>query len=240
MSRRLEAYEAQHIRQSRTAALGEMAARVAHEIRNPLTGMKMHLQLLAEKTAAADRAAVERLLDELRRLELVVETTLAVGRDQTLQLTNTDVVAVVAEVVQLMQAAFAHRHVLIATDLAPCAALPVDRDRIKQVLLNLLTNAADALPGGGRVRVTSRSDTTANRLCIAVEDSGGGIEPSIRDRLFDMSSTTKPMGLGLGLALSRDLIRAHGGDLRAESSAELGGARFVIELPLGVAASAAS
>jgi signal transduction histidine kinase len=75
-------------------------------------------------------------------------------------------------------------------------------------------------------------------LLIAVEDSGAGIAPAIRERLFELASTTKPMGLGVGLALSRDLIRAHDGELRAESSRLLGGARFVIELPLRPATAA--
>lgn len=236
MSRRLESYEAEHARRSRSTALGEMAARVAHEIRNPLTGMKMHLQLLAESAEPAQAAGIARVLDELRRLELVVDSTLAVGRDSTLVLVDCDLAQTVAEVAQLMQPALAHRHVQLEQALEPVGTLRLDRDRIKQVLLNLLTNAADALPAGGRVRLSTLIDESGQHCLVAVEDSGPGVDPAIRDRLFEAASTTKPMGLGVGLALSRDLIRQHGGDLRAESARELGGARFVIALPLAPAA----
>ena len=236
MSQRLETYEAEHVRQSRTAALGELAARVAHEIRNPLTGMKMHLQLLAEGAEPAQAGGIARLLDELRRLELVVDSTLAIGRDSTLLTAPHDMAQIVREVAQLMQPALAHRHVAVQLALEATACLQVDRDRIKQVLLNLLTNAADALPAGGQVRISSERLDAAGLFCIAVDDSGSGVDAAIRERLFEPASTTKPMGLGVGLALSRDLIRAHGGDLRAESSLALGGARFVVALPLQPAA----
>lgn len=232
LARRLGSYEAEHARRSRAAALGEMAARVAHEIRNPLTGMKMHLQLLAETAAPAQRDTLERLLDELRRLELVVDSTLAVGRDLTLTLARCDLRQIVDDVVQLMQPALIHRHIQVELDLHAVADMVVDGDRIKQVLLNLIRNAADALPQGGRVRISTTTDRAAHKALIVVDDSGPGLDPSLSAHVFDAAATTKPMGLGVGLALSRDLIRAHGGDLRAESSALLGGARFVIALPL--------
>ena len=229
---RLGSYEAEHAARSRAAALGEMAARVAHEIRNPLTGMKMHLQLLAETAEPAQRDILERLLDELRRLELVVDSTLAVGRDPTLTLTRCDLRQIVDDVVQLMRPALAHRHVKTELELLAVDDTALDRDRIKQALLNLIRNAADALPQGGRVRISTGMDRAAREALITVDDSGPGLDPALRDFVFDVAATTKPMGLGVGLALSRDLVRAHGGDLRAESSALLGGARFVIALPL--------
>lgn len=231
MADRLTDYETQLASRARMAAFGEFAARAAHEIRNPLTGIKMHLQLLQERASAGDAERIARLLAEVRRLELVVAATLAVGRDRPLSPTTVDLRALIAEVAQLMEPALAHRHLALDLRLAELPPVRADADRLKQVVLNLLVNAADAQPDGGRIRIALERPAAGGCSQIAVEDAGPGIPPERRRQVFDGAASAKPLGLGLGLSLSREILQEHGGDLRAESSADLGGARFVAELP---------
>jgi signal transduction histidine kinase len=221
MSVRLGDYESRLAARSRDAALGELSARVAHEIRNPLTGIKMHLQLLAE-AAGAERPRLEQLLSEVRRLELIVNATLVLGRDAEPQRAALDLAALAGEVVELMRPAFQHRHVeLDAAPSGPVEAL-ADAGQLRQALLNLLVNAADALPDGGRIRVTAAAD--AQRARLIVEDSGPGLGTA--------SAADKPLGLGIGLPLCRDIAARHGGALHEGRSATLGGARMELEIPL--------
>lgn len=240
MADRLEQYEAQLATRARVTALGEIASRAAHEIRNPLTGIKMHLQLLQERVGADDRVRIENLLAEVRRLELVVDATLAVGRERPLACAPADLGALVTEVAGLMEPALAHRGIALELHLEELPRLSVDATRIKQVLLNLLVNAADAQPSGGRVQLALEHDPGRARARLVVEDAGPGIPPAQRTRVFDGSASAKPLGLGLGLSLSREIVQQHGGELRAESSPALGGARLVAELPLTVVPAGAS
>jgi signal transduction histidine kinase len=101
---------------------------------------------------------------------------------------------------------------------------------MRQALLNLVVNAADAMPRGGRLRIGAQLDPESRAL-VAVEDSGPGVADELRARLAEGASSTKPFGLGIGLAVCREVAAAHGGELRIERSADLGGARIVIALP---------
>jgi signal transduction histidine kinase len=235
MTDKLAKYEAELAERSRLAALGEMSARLAHEIRNPLTGLKLHLQLLAERIDPSDSARVERLLAEVQRLELLVSSTLMLGGEQPLDAAPARIGPLVTEVLDLMEPSLSHRGIRAKSRCDDALQACVDRGRLRQALLNLIVNAADAMPQGGHLLIRSELDPAASRLLICVEDSGPGVTDEIRTRLLEAPISTKPFGLGLGLTVCRDVAAAHGGELLIGQSMELGGARFVIALPLSAA-----
>jgi signal transduction histidine kinase len=232
MMQRLATYEARLTSRSRLSALGEMSARVAHEIRNPLTGLKLHLQLLAERLDARESTTINRLLSEVQRLELVVSSTLLLGTAQALDARPTRLTALLTEVLELMGPSLAHRGISFDIDCGDDIEAWMDRGRVRQALLNLIVNAADAMPHGGRLRVAARSDPSRGGIVISVEDTGSGVSDELRTRMRDAQVSTKPFGLGLGLTVCREVAEAHKGELRIERSAELGGARLVMALRL--------
>ena len=232
MMARLAEYESRLASRSRLAALGDMSARLAHEIRNPLTGIKLHLQLLAERAGPRDLPRLQQLLGEVQRLELLVSSTLMLGAEQPLALAPVDLADLVADVLDLMQPSLEHRGIAVQRLQGGLPPVPADRARLRQALLNLVVNAADAMPHGGRLRVATENGDASRRALIAVEDSGPGVSDELRARLESDPRSTKPFGLGLGLVVCRDVAAAHGGELRIERSTALGGARFVIALPL--------
>jgi two-component system sensor histidine kinase PilS (NtrC family) len=231
MMERLRDYEARLSSRSRLSALGEMSARLAHEIRNPLTGLKLHLQLLAERVDHHESERVAQLLAEVQRLELLVSSTLMLGREQTAEREQTRLAGLIQEVSDLMGPSLSHRGIETTRRCEESLYASVDRARLRQAILNLVMNAADAMPQGGRLLIAATGDAAAGVL-IAVEDSGPGVPDAVRSGLPQAPSSTKPFGLGLGLAVCREVAAAHGGELRIERSAELGGARCVITLPL--------
>jgi signal transduction histidine kinase len=231
MTSRLKSYESELADRSRLAALGELSARIAHEIRNPLTGLKLHLELLAEGASGAQAATVARLLDEVGRLELIVASSLALGGGQRAAPQPGDLVAVVEEVLHLMEPSLRHRHISVTQQLAALPLVTMDRDRLKQALLNLIANAADALPGGGTMVVTT-SPAGGGGIQVSVEDSGPGFPPEQLAPASNGKASGKPFGLGLGLRLCREIAAEHGGRLDLGRSDRLGGARATIELPV--------
>jgi len=231
MTARLQSYEAELADRSRLAALGELSARIAHEIRNPLTGLKLHLQLLAESASAAQAATVARLLDEVGRLELIVASSLALGGGQRAVPQPGDLATLVEEVLHLMEPSLRHRHIEVTQQLAILPPVAMDRDRLKQALLNLIANAADALPGGGTIAVTTSRAGAGDRIHVSVEDSGPGFPPEQLEPGSNGAGSRKPFGLGLGLRLCREIATEHGGRLELGRSDALGGARATIELP---------
>jgi signal transduction histidine kinase len=229
------------VRSERLASVGRLAAGLAHEIGNPITAMLGLLDLLLEGglDEAERRDFLERLKRETDRVHQVLRDLLAFARPavkddadaQADAQSRTSVAQAVAHVVALVrpQKSFADVQVQasIDEDLPP---VTIGASRIEQVLLNLLLNAADAAPTpGGRVIVEAQASKSTVR--ITIEDNGGGIAPSVRQRLFEPFVTTKEpgKGTGLGLAVCRGLIEAAGGHIDVEDGTE--GARFVMELP---------
>ncbi len=172
----------------------------------------------------------------MQRLELLVSSTLMLGAEQPLVAAPVDLAELVADVLDLMQPSLEHRGIVVERAHGEMPPVPADRARLRQALLNLVVNAADAMPRGGRLRVCTELDAVARRARLAVEDSGPGVSDELRARLQTDSLSTKPFGLGLGLVVCRDVAAAHGGELVIERSAALGGARFVVALPLQAAA----
>jgi signal transduction histidine kinase len=229
LAERLRDYETEVAAHSRLAAIGETAARIAHEIRNPLTAVNLQLQMLHETVAPAQRPLTQGLLDEVRRLELIVGSTLAFSRPLELVREPVELNRVIEEVLQVFGAQFAHRGIVLEHDLAadmPTQAL--DANRIKQVLVNLLVNAADELTDGGTVRIDSSVGESETGFGVA--DSGSGLTHESRVGLFEAGASRKPGGLGLGLPLCREIVQRHGGRIEVADS-DLGGAWFRVWLP---------
>ncbi len=224
-------FETELAQRNRLAALGELAARVAHEIRNPLTAIQLQAQLLTERTAGSDlQATAQRLAAEVERLDLVVASTLALGRDADVQPVPTPLNPVIEDVLELMRPSLAHRGIELSWQPGDVGEVPLDAPRFKQVIYNLLTNAADEVGNVGAIRVSTA--LSEKRVTVRVEDSGPGVPAGLLEAVETGAVTsTKDGGLGVGLTLSAELVRAHGGNMTLDTSAGLGGAAFHIHLP---------
>lgn len=233
--RKVRTLEEEINRKERLSALGDMAATVAHEIRNPLNSVSMGMQRLkAEFTPTENREEYARFLqlmqDEVLRLNATVEQFLSLARPLELHREEIRIDDIVREVVSLFaaeaKAAGVELRVDVAADLPPLRA---DRNLLKQLLLNLLLNGAQAMPGGGALTVEAVQEDKLIRLSII--DRGVGIEPARLEKVFDPYFTTKAKGSGLGLAIARRIAEAHGGKISAASEAGRG-AVFHLRLPL--------
>lgn len=220
--------ELQALRQSRLAAMGEMAATLAHEVRNPLGGMELFTRLLIDELAEQPRG--RRLAEQIARgiqdLNHLVSNILEYGRMPEPRLAWTSVGGVIEEAFSVVGPSL---QAGIRVELPEARELHwwLDRALVTQVLLNLLRNAGEAMGERGVLRVAAAADQRLLR--IVVEDSGPGIPPERAATIFDPFFTTKERGTGLGLAVARAAVLAHGGDLTLEPGAA--GARFVVSLP---------
>jgi signal transduction histidine kinase len=219
--------------------MGELASTVAHEVRNPLNAIAMSGQRLrreflggAVAVAESDRAELEQLLGvlegETRRINDIVQQFLAFARPPKLAPRETDLAALVGAAAEAMRPIASNRTVSLEVDVAGAGQARVDPDQLRTALDNLARNAIDATPAGGRVRIAARSD--AKEHAIDVSDTGAGIAPEDLPRIFDLYFTTKPEGTGIGLAVTQQIISAHGGTIEVDSSAGAG-TRMTIRLP---------
>jgi signal transduction histidine kinase len=229
MAARLARYEDELQQRSRLSALGEMAARIAHEVRNPLTAIKLRLQMLKERPSPGDAQVLDRLLREIDRLELIVTGALGVARPERLNFAEARLGEIAEEVLTLVEPQLAHQGISVERALSERPAARVDVDRVKQIVLNLVNNAAAAQPLGGRVRISSGASHDGQSVDIIVEDAGPGM-PDAADTAS--AETGRPFRYGLGLKLCRELVELHGGTMRVDRSPELRGARFTVAFPL--------
>jgi len=225
--------EGQLRRADRLSAIGELTAGMAHEIRNPLGGIKGAAEILRDAaTPPAARAEfLELLLVETGRLDRVVEDFLGYARDQRggAGVEATDVGALARETLPLVEAQARKAGVSVSARVPAGVWVQGVAHQLKQVLLNLLLNAVQATPGGRDVQLTGA--VAGGRVVLTVEDDGPGLTAEQQQRAFEPFFTTKTEGTGLGLAISQRIAEAHGGTLTAENR-EVGGARFVLALPL--------
>jgi C4-dicarboxylate-specific signal transduction histidine kinase len=234
--RELESAQAQLVHSNRLSALGAMYAALAHEVNNPLgiltARVRMVLQSLREKGGHEEPVQDLEVVDrQATRIAEIMRSLLAFARRAEFNLAPLDLNAVVRDVVQLVDKPFAKQGVKVGADLA--GGLPVVKgspDHLQQVLLNLMTNARDAMPSGGRLDV--RTLAHDGHVIAEVEDTGPGLAPDVLARLFEPFFTTKDVGkgTGLGLSVSYGIVSAHGGEIEA-SNAPSGGACFRVLLP---------
>ncbi len=210
---RLDQSRAAQVQSEKLALAGLMAARVAHDIRNPLASMKMQAQMLAAelRRRGADGAAVSAILHDIQQLESVVRNLIELARPGALRLEPTVFVDIVEEVLQQISPQLAYRKIHVLRDLAEVPLVPLDAARFRQVLLNVTGNAADAMPDGGTLVVSTRA--TDNGVVLDIIDDGVGIDPVVRERLFDPFVSTKRDGVGLGLVNAKSVVESHGGTI---------------------------
>jgi signal transduction histidine kinase len=218
--REVRALETRMEQGERLAVVGNMAAAVAHELRNPLNAVSMGMQRLRAEFEPAPREEYVRMVDlvlgEVRRLNTIVEEFLSLARPMPLKHEPVVVTALVEEVLALVEPQARGTGITVRREISP--GLPVvqaDRDRIKQVLLNLALNAIQAMPSGGTLTLSAAA--AGGRLTVAATDTGSGIAADLLPRIFEPYLTTKAEGLGLGLAIARRIVEAHGGGISAAS-----------------------
>jgi PAS domain S-box-containing protein len=215
------------------SALGKLTSGVAHEIKNPLNAMVIHVALLRQKleTTAPEAGGYLDVLDEqIRRLDRVIQGFLKFSRPEELHLDSVGLDEMLQEVLRLVSGNAENNGIRLVTDI-PTDLPPVhgDRELLQQAFLNLMLNATEAMPGGGTLRVVGQRSTDGH-VEIEVEDSGVGIPPDELPRIFDLYYTTKEAGSGIGLSLVYRIIQLHDGDVKVDSTPGKG-TRFTIKLP---------
>lgn len=229
--------EAQAARAQRLAELGSVAAGLAHEIRNPLNSLNLNFQLLeeelSERGVALPRARLLALTrSEIARLDRLVGDFLAYARPAPLEAGEVDPGALLADVRELLAAELAAEQVEVAVEVVPgTGPLSADREKLRQLLLNLVRNAVQAMEGAPpprRLRLSASQVPGESRL--EVEDSGPGVPEEDRERIFELFYSGRKGGTGLGLAIAQRIAEAHGGQIEV-GAGRAGGARFAVRLP---------
>jgi signal transduction histidine kinase len=221
-------------RSERLAVAGQMAASLAHEIGTPLNAISGHLQLLARDHP--------RHPDTQRRIQIVnkqLDFIIGIVR-RLLELTHkkptpyklTDLNSLINEILSLVSPMLEQHAVSVSTDLAvDLPPIPVDRDGFHQVFLNLINNSLDAMPDGGRLEISTRLDRDGQMIELTLRDTGTGIDLSAVEHIFEPMWTTKSSGSGFGLAIAREIIAEHGGQIEYIDE-QRQGATFLVKLPL--------
>ncbi|MDH7605209.1 MAG: ATP-binding protein [Melioribacter sp.] len=219
--------EAEMLRSEKLAALGKMSAILAHEIKTPLTSIKMNVDILSQTLSLNDddKECLEIIKKETNRLTQLVKEVLQFSKTSELNLSKVNLKLFSEEIFQLTKAQNLHKQITFINE-TDDVEIFVDSDKFKQVLLNLVQNSIDAIVNEGIIHLSSQ--VNEDEILIYVKDNGNGIEET--DKIFDPFFTTKPSGTGLGLSLSQKIIEQHGGTLRLISS-KAGETIFEIKLP---------
>ncbi len=228
--------ETQLRRADKLAALGTLAAGVAHEVKNPLHALSLNLHLLQETvrspqpSTAEVKEYFEILRSELQRMHHIVENFLRFAKPAIPEVKLLDLHALLERVLSLVAFEAAGQGVTIETAFDPAVeSIPGDDGQLSQVFLNLCINALQAMPGGGSLVVTTRAADSG--MAITVRDTGDGIQREILRHVFDPYFTTRPRGVGLGLAIAHRIVEGHRGTIDVES--EVGkGTTMIVRLPL--------
>ena len=230
----LRAAQSRLIETERLAAIGELSAAVAHGIRNPVAGIRAAAQL-AGLEIAADHPLSENLADiieEADKLDASIKGLLDFAKPFEPHPAPCQVGTIVTRALASLRSQISSQGIVVDTAIDP--ELPeahLDAVQIEQVLLCLLSNAVEVMPDGGRLTVTGRLTDDRARIRMEVIDTGPGIPPEQRPRLFKLFFTTKPTGTGFGLAVAKKIVDRHGGTIVVESQPGEG-SRFIVELPL--------
>lgn len=229
--------QARLIRAEKLTTIGTLAASIAHEVNNPLAGLRNCLRRIQKDpgNAAQTAAYIDMMMRALDRIEATVQGLLNFARQQEVEIRPLSILEVVQEALDLTDHRLKSDRIEVRADLgAEIPEVPMDRHRLVQVFVNLILNAADAMPEGGRLTVEAkyRAAESAGWVEVVIADTGIGISTEALSQIFEPFYTTKPQGTGLGLSVSRNIIEEHGGEI-AVHSAEGQGTVFTVLLPVG-------
>ena len=228
------------LRMDRLVSLGRLSSGIAHELRNPLAGIKTTAQALGEEMSEEDprREYLYRITKEIDRLNELLKTFFSFAKQQNLNLVPCHIKDIINEIIPFLIKEIADKGIRFVENYHPgIPYIKVDKNQMHQVFLNLFLNAIQAMPSGGELKidvnpfVSQTGDGSKQRLIKAViSDQGRGIPPDLIERIFDPFFTTKPRGIGLGLSIVYQIIKKHGGTIKVESRWEKG-TSFIITLP---------
>jgi signal transduction histidine kinase len=243
LERKLESLEQELRHARRMAALGELVSTTTHEFNNILTTVINYAKLgLRHRDDASRDKALTKILAAAERAEKITNGVLGYARNRGSERSPTDLAELVRQSLVLLDREMQTYRVQVDLQLEPAPPAVVCGNEIQQVLLNLLTNARQAMPRGGRVVIRIAHDTASGTVDLTVRDSGSGIPPAVLPRIFERYFTTKHApdssgkgGTGVGLATCREIVEAHHGKIRVESTPGIGTA-FTIKLPASHAA----
>jgi len=233
LSKEKSQFQAKLAEYEKYAALTQLALGAAHEINNPLLGILSHLELELNNTPAEARNEIEQCIEAARRISVTLRSLMNYARPSPLILSKLNLHRLVSETVAFLQhQPMLHGRILenrVPTDLPN---IRVDANQLSQVLMNLLLNAAQATPEGGRITVFAERVPSAQRVEIRIVDTGCGIPPDVLPHVFEPFFTTKRgKGTGLGLSISQTYVRSHDGEIQIESIPNRG-TTVTITLPL--------
>jgi PAS domain S-box-containing protein len=228
------------LRMDRLVSLGKLASGIAHELRNPLAGIKTTAQALGEELSRDDprREYLNRITKEIDRLNELLKTFFSFAKPQKLNLVHCNIKAIINEIIPFLIKEIAEKGIRFVETYPPqLPKIKVDKNQMYQVFLNLFLNAIQAMPNGGELKIEvspvisiSLDGPKKNFIKIVVSDTGTGIPTHIIQKIFDPFFTTKPRGIGLGLSITYQIIKKHGGTIKVESQLEKG-TSIVINLP---------
>ena len=206
-------------RSEKLAAIGELAASVAHEIRNPLSSIRGFAQFLRHslKDKPQEKEYAETMVTEVDRINRVVTDLLTFARPMTVEISPTDITELIEHSIRLVEADALARDVKIQMKVSDLTKLPLDANQITQALLNLLLNALQALPPRGNIEIGAELDAAVSQLHFWVKDDGPGIPPNQIQKIFDPFYTTHEKGTGLGLSIVHKIAENHNGQIRVDS-----------------------
>jgi two-component system sensor histidine kinase HydH len=212
-------------RTKRLASLGSLAAGVAHEIRNPLSSVKGFATYFRDKLKdnPQDRDTATTMIQEVERLDRVIGQLLEFARPSTLRIKPVRLADLIQHSLKLIDGDARAKGIEIKSEVpSNLPDVPIDADRMSQVLLNLYLNSMQTMGAQGILEVKVSRDETRKLTTIIVADNGGGIDPADQEHIFDPYFTTKPDGTGLGLAIVHKIIDAHHGTVKVKSTPGLG------------------
>lgn len=226
------------VNSEKLALIGKMSSTIAHELRNPLVPIGGFARLLYKKLEqeATLRKYTDVIIKEIDRMEILLHDILYFTKEIKPEFQSANLNEIINDLLYFYNETFTDKNIELHVHLSPDISLiPLDRSKIRQALINIFSNAVDAMPDGGRLTVESieKEKEDKHYIVVTIKDSGPGIPEDIKKKIFEPFYTTKIHGLGLGLTLTKNVVESHGGEIEVES-AEGRGTTFIISLPVSM------